>query len=340
MGVFEIIMLILSAASAAATIGTNVWTNQQNMALTQQQIDMARENREDTQAFNRYEAELAQRRLEQNYHRLYSPQAQVQQLKRAGLSVGLMYGMGGTGGGTATGQQAASPAAGTGSVIPYINPMTGIGQPSDEMMKALEALKTKSETKKTEEETENLKAIRENLDKQNQEIDARITNLEAKTNTELISQAKIATENRILEIEEKWKDLDEQARIRLLNNEADLMKKQEDETGEKIRGLEIENDNKQALIDLNKQMIQQQMAELLARTLLETQKAETEYAHEELMKAQTDNEKRKWNNLYEERKKIQAETEKALIEAAQGKYKLMNALYENMLRGIDAIVPG
>lgn len=63
------------------------------------------------QMYNEQAAENADERTRALYNDLYSPQAKVQQLREAGLSVGMMYGTGGAGGTSSTSGAQAAPAS-------------------------------------------------------------------------------------------------------------------------------------------------------------------------------------------------------------------------------------
>ena len=87
-----------AGANITNLLGT-LYTNQMNWQ--QNQAAMAHADRA---------AAEADQRTRQLFKDLYSPAARVQQLKDAGLSVGLMYGQGGMGGSGAAGTQAQTPA--------------------------------------------------------------------------------------------------------------------------------------------------------------------------------------------------------------------------------------
>lgn len=101
--------------------------------------------------YSREAAEAADQRTRALYNDLYSPEARLQQLKNAGLSPGLMYGMSGAGGtSSTTGAQATTP-----SPIPMQNYQTQ-SLFNAEMMNIL------AMSAKTQAETENIKANTEN----------------------------------------------------------------------------------------------------------------------------------------------------------------------------------
>ena len=132
---FSIAMLVMSAVAGIASIVSTAVANHKN-------IKLAEETREDQQDFAAEQAQLSHERTQELYWKLYSPESKVNQLKSAGLSPGLMYGMGGTGGSSSTsGAQAAMP----NTAAPYVNPVVD----SQMMNSLLNSMNKVAEQKKT-----------------------------------------------------------------------------------------------------------------------------------------------------------------------------------------------
>ena len=111
--IFAIIMGVMAAVAGIGGIISQSQTNKKNAELNEA-------NREDQQSFSQIEAEKANERTESLYGKLYSPSAKVTQMRNAGLSPGLIYGMGGVGGTSSTqGAQASTPS----NAAPVMNPI-------------------------------------------------------------------------------------------------------------------------------------------------------------------------------------------------------------------------
>ncbi len=111
---------------------------------------------------NEEAAQNADARTRALYNDLYSPQAQVEQLKKAGLSVGLMYAKSGMGGSGQAGAQAAP------AQFPNMNILDLM---SAKMMQA-QIKKTNAETDKIEQDT---KATEKGIEKTDAEIESILT---------------------------------------------------------------------------------------------------------------------------------------------------------------------
>lgn len=112
---------------------------------------------------NEQAAQNADARTRALYYDLYSPAAQVEQLKKAGLSVGLMYAKGGMGGSGQAGAQAAPAQYPNMNVLDLMNA---------KLMEA-QIKKTNAEAGKIEEDT---KATKKGIEKTDAEIDSILTN--------------------------------------------------------------------------------------------------------------------------------------------------------------------
>ena len=233
--------------------------NQQNAELQQdinnQNIQNQQQTLQQQQEFSRMAAAQSDAYTRGLYNDLYSPQAKVRQLKQAGLSVGLMYGQGGTGGTSSTsGAQAATPSIGPAVSqaarmnAPLINPV---------LMNTTDLLKSLGEitaNKKTEKEIEVL--------------DKQINKIEAETNTEILSQAGIELDNQNKELDRKLKEGTLENSFKMLEEQLNQIKANNEKTREEIEGLKIDNENKQDMYDLSKKQAAQSIAESISRVAL------------------------------------------------------------------------
>ena len=158
--IFAIIMLVISAASAAINMNQVNAANQANINATKdintQNLEQQTETLEQQQQFSREAAAQSDAYTRGLFRDLYSPQARVQQLREAGLSVRLMYGQGGMGGTSSTsGAQATTPSATTATAIaPLINPaVLNIENMLNSVSLLNESKKTETDIAKTTAET-------------------------------------------------------------------------------------------------------------------------------------------------------------------------------------------
>lgn len=135
-----------SAAQTLGGIAASSYNNEQLHNLTAQ-------DRELNYKYNEKSAENADIRQRMLYHDLYSPKAQLQQIKEAGLSPSLMYGGAGGGGGGATPHGAQGNGA-NGLQTGY-SPIQGLNALDAAQIGLItaETQKTKAETQNTEEQT-------------------------------------------------------------------------------------------------------------------------------------------------------------------------------------------
>ena len=148
-----ILALLGSAGAAGGNIVSNIMTNLSNTSMNAANIEHEKEMLNMQNAFNAEQAVLADKRTRALYNDLQSPEAIKQQLQKAGLSVGLMYGQGGLGGHMQTGAQTNSAGAisvGRTATNPILDAQTaGI---------IANAAKTAAETEKLKSEKENVDA--------------------------------------------------------------------------------------------------------------------------------------------------------------------------------------
>lgn len=118
METFAIISLVLAAAlSVGGTIGT-IFSNKE---LNQAQLDYAREAREDAQAFEAEQAQLANAAGLEMFYKTQSPQARMDMLKNAGLNPGLIYSGNGMQGGASAGAKAVGTAGPQPNMLPLFD---------------------------------------------------------------------------------------------------------------------------------------------------------------------------------------------------------------------------
>ena len=277
----SLIIAIFSAIVAAVGMGVNLWQqhnanqqniqiqkdiNQQNAELQQsinnQNIQHQQLTLEDQQEFSRQAAAQSDAYTRGLYNDLYSPQARVKQLKQAGLSVGLMYGQGGTGGTTSTsGAQAATP-----SIQPAMAQAPRMNAPviNPALMNVTDLLKALADIPaniKTEKEIEV-------MDKQKNLIDKQISQIEAETNTTILSQTGIELDNQIKKLDIELKTGSLYNNIKILDEQVKQIKTINEKTEEEIKGLKIDNDNKQEMYDLSKKQAAQSIAESISKISL------------------------------------------------------------------------
>ena len=164
--IFAIIIGVMAAISGIGSIISQSQTNKLNKELNE-------ENREDQQSFSVEQAQKANAATESLYGKLYSPSAKVAQMKNAGLSPGLIYGMGGAGGQSSTqGAQASTPS----NAAPVMNPIVD----KNIMGTLLNAMGNIADIKNKESGTDVNKANKN-------KIDAEIGLIEEQTKTQVIS---------------------------------------------------------------------------------------------------------------------------------------------------------
>lgn len=268
MGAFEIFMLIVGAIMSAAQIASGIKTNQQNKQIADEQNELARENREDVQAYNTEAAEIANQQTIEQYNLLYSPQAKVRQLDEAGLSTGLFYSGSANGSGGQAAAQAQAGAAPLASISPYINPViAGMTNPIETMIQSRMSQKTEKEIKKIDKEVDV-------MDSQIEEINAKIANFEADTGLKIENTNYV----KVQAITEQWKaenaklEADFNAntmhtRKEILEKTLDNIYQQITESERRVMGMDIDQDQKTKMFGLEQ-----------ARIIAETTKAQAEAA--------------------------------------------------------------
>lgn len=288
MGAFLALMgAILGAVISAATSATNVQqTNDANAQL-------AKENREDQQAYNTQAAANANAESRRQYWDLYSPQAKVNQLKQAGLSVGLMYGGGGIGGSGGTAAQAA-PATQT---APVMQPWQMTINPMSEAIAALnETKQTESNVKKQSAESEGIMSL---IQKQNQEIEqskAQVKLIEAQTGGQEVTNTILASEKAIKDLQVKYEEATIDEKIQIVEQGLDKLKAECKVAQEQAYQMSVDSKYKEEMNDAILTTYKAQYWKLYEETILTQLQQETEKAKKWLVsnQAQLTASQKKW----------------------------------------------
>lgn len=310
---FSIAMIVMSAIAGIGSIISTAVANHKN-------IKLAEETREDQQDFAAEQATISHERTQELYWKLYSPESKVKQLKSAGLSPGLMYGMGGTGGSSSTpGAQAAMP----NTAAPYVNPIVD----SQMMSTLLSSMNSVAEQKKTKAETESTWAGIDKIEADIEKTKTEIGLIEEQTNTQVITQQQMKLENDLLEIDKKWKDANYEQSIELTKQQKDTLKASMDKTLKEIDLLKIDEKNKQALIDAELKIMAQNILESNARiSKMLSEKA--------LNEAKTEVEKKEIDRMTAEINKMVAETDLTKVKIGIEK---INEMWLNMEKTMDLL---
>jgi len=280
MAIFSIIMAVFAAISGIIGSSMQNSTNAENLAA-------AEENREDTQQFNREEADRANQNTINQYNQLYSPAAKYNQLISAGLSPGLFYGTAGGSGGTASSAQASTGAA---PIPTMINPMAGM---MDSLITAASMVqggkKTDNETKKTESE----------IDK----ITSEIKKIEEETKTEVVSRNFQEVQTQLAKLQLDFENATFEDRVKIVLKQKEELEQTINKTKEEIAGLTIDNQWKNALYQQTYDMNNELKKKYTAEAALTTAKEACAKAEEKLIRQQTKTEREKTKQIeYEVRK--------------------------------------
>ena len=182
---------ILGIIGAAGGLFSNYAANETNREIAQQTNAANRQINQSQIDYMREEADKADARTRALYNDLYSPKAKLQQLIEAGLSPGLIYGMGGAGGTSST----SGAQAGTATMLP------AQGYSINPIMNA-EIANLIANSQKIAAETRNIEANTENLNKDLSVKEQAIKLAEAQTE-ECKQRAKLAYENIYNALEER-----------------------------------------------------------------------------------------------------------------------------------------
>lgn len=180
---------ILGLVGTAANLAMNASTNKTNSEINQNLLN-----------YNREEAEKADARTRALYNDLYSPAAKAEQLRNAGLSVGLMYGTGGTGGTSSTqGAQASSInpiAARAAQVDPMaLSQMQVNDATANKLNSEAELMKEQTNTQKDTQEQ--LKALKENIEQQTNKLTEEINKVKQEVLTDQAREKLLKTQNEL-----------------------------------------------------------------------------------------------------------------------------------------------
>ena len=281
-----IITAIAGIIGLIVSHGENATTNAQN-------AELARENREDAQAYNTQAANVANQRTINNYQQLYSPAAQVNQLKAAGLNPSLFYGKGGTGG---TGQATAM-AAPANMPAPVMQPTINSNWMTDIINSLQDTIKTDTERGKGKSETELNYSKIDEINSKIKETEASTKKIEEETKTEIVTRNFTETQNELAKLDLNYQNATFKERCEIVLKELDLLKENIRKTGKEIDQLDVEIKFKPKLyqntIDLNNATISKigvEKVKILAETYLNI-------AQTELAKAQTTKTKEEVNKL-------------------------------------------
>lgn len=322
------IIAIFSAIVAAVGMGVNAWQqqqnvemqnriNQQNAALQQdintQNIEHQQQTLQQQQQFSREAAAQSDAYTRGLYRDLYSPQAKVKQLKQAGLSVGLMYGQGGTGGTSSTpGPMAATPA-----IQPAISHAPALTAPliNPALMNITDLLKALGDI------TGNLKT-----EKEIEVLDAQIKKIEADTNSTILSSQGIKLDNQLKEFEVKIKEATTATQIDLLVQELNNLKTNQNKTKEEIENLKVDRDVKERMIDISEQQNKYQIAKMVSET-------SKNIAEKALIEAKTITDQELRNKIEAETNQILRQTEELNLRIEKAEIEIK---YYEMLKKAEA----
>ena len=291
--------------------------NQQNAELQQSINDQNIQNQQLTlkeqQEFSRQAAAQSDAYTRGLYNDLYSPQAKVRQLKQAGLSVGLMYGQGGTGGTSSTaGAQAAIP-----SIQPAMAQAPRMNAPviNPALMNMTDLLKALGDI------TGNIKT-----EKEIEVMDAQIKKIEAETNSTLLSSQGTELDNQLKEFEIKIKEATIETQIGLLEQELDNLKTNQIKTKEEIENLKVDRDVKERMLNISEEQNKYQIAKMVSETA-------KNYAEKALTESKTITDQELRNKIEAETKNILRQTEELNIRIEKAEIDIK---YYDMLKKAEA----
>lgn len=303
-----IIAVIMAVFAAVATVVSNAVSSKNQSNINQQNLDAAEETREDQQAFNAAAAQQANAWTLSNFNATESPAAMRRMYENAGMSVGLMYGQGGTGGSSHAGAQA----QGTNLMAPLLNPTIPFGSMNDAFGNAGQVAEAANKIKDTEKKgteieeiQENIKNLQEERNKIIAEIQKTYKDIELKdvqiTNTALNNVAK--------ELENAFNTITFNERtkaVEIANNKA---LQEIEKLRKEIELLDIDTKYKEKLYNAQIRLYEAQAAEQWTRAGLN--KAQEELAKYEKVYKQ--------GMLYQENRKVGA-----MIEETKAKIKEIN----------------
>lgn len=269
------IISIIAAVIAATMSGIGIWqadkANKQNQQL-------AIENREDQQAFSTLAAQQANQATEHRYWNLYSPSSTVNQLKAAGLSPGLFYGQGGSGGQNVSAAQAVTPSSAPATMNPII--------PGD-MFSQIFGQTDWNEARKTDSDIKVNETTIQKAQHEMNEIDTKIKLIEEQTKTEVVTRMGEELKNKYQELENEFAEKSMKDRLGMLTDQRNIMKASYEKTLKEIEGLDIDNKNKQELIDLTKKRMAAETAKLWAEQLNYMKDTQLKEAEKQLTEMKT-----------------------------------------------------
>lgn len=211
------------------------------------------ENNAQAAALNYHYGELsaqsADKRTRALYNDLYSPQAKVAQLKAAGLSPGLMYGMaGGAGGTTSTAGAQGQGAGGQQGKMSQFDFMQYALMDKQAKLLDAQAENQKAEAEKHEAEANKTKGV------DTQKAWAEIQELAAKTNNEQLQAELTEAQKLYQEIQNDIADSTKQVQIDTIIQQLEALTKQNAKAEQEIKALKLSNEITEAT---KKDMIEQ-----------------------------------------------------------------------------------
>lgn len=279
-------------------------------AMSQQSINM--QNTQNAQDINSAQLEQAnnaarvanQRNIE-NYFNMHAPAAMVQQYKDAGLSPGLMYSMGGTSG------QIAAPMAATPNLqIPSLQSLfKGIDTSFSNILK---------EGKETEEITQSI----ENLQQEIKESDAKIKKMAQETSNLKIENENMKLNNELLKLQKQFEIDTYNDRVKTVQETYNTIVNKNLEILEHIRGMKIENEKKDEFLQAQIDKMNQETQLLMKQQILVVAQTATETAKQLLMASETEVNYETKEKIRKELPKIEAETEKILQDTYKDAFTL------------------
>lgn len=319
--------VIGAVVGGLSSLGTTAYNAEQQQQANEANIAAAEKMQQENQAFNRQSAEIANAETRRQYWDLYSPQAKVNQLKQAGLSVGLMYGGSGMGGGGSTAAQAGS----SNAIAPTIQPtfmndilgsmIAGAGAPSEIAKRAAETEGTKAETNKTNTE---ISAIEQSIKESNQRIkesEASIEKIIAEAQTEQERKIGQGLQNRHseIDIENAKLELDfNKATFKdkqnLIHTSLDKMMKEYDILDEQLKQEKVNTEYAEQMKKEEIKNLQASRNKMVAETALTWMKTETEKYEQDLLEWQKYETIAKTNKNFREAEAIRKDIEKAEAE--------------------------
>ena len=202
--------LIMGLISAAVGIGMTVYQNRQNQEINHQQQQFSIEQMDRAHHLNEQSAENADTRTRDLFSDLQSPTAKVNQLKNAGLSIGMMYGNGGNGGSIPTGSQAGGVNGTTPNAFPNIFDISSLQHTQQAALNAAQIENVKADTAQKKQGLSNMQKQETLLVTQNDKLKEDIEKVKIEQQELLQRVENEQTQNAILKLQETTQSLENQ----------------------------------------------------------------------------------------------------------------------------------